>query len=156
MELSINDQLLRHMFRFKKVGPAFSSELDFNVTELAIMRRISKNASVTESNECIADIQNRLYITKAAVSQTLNSLEKKGYISREIHKTDRRRVILALTPIGQDYLDTKSEHMYSMLSEIISRFGVENTKSLIKLLDQFADTVDEIKVENSKKDKTND
>jgi DNA-binding MarR family transcriptional regulator len=45
-----------------------------------------------------------LATTKGTASQTLKSLEKKGYIRRAQHETDRRKCLLELTDEGQAVL----------------------------------------------------
>nr|WP_162306303.1 MarR family transcriptional regulator [Brevibacillus laterosporus] len=43
---------------------------------------ITGNTSCPDKKVYVSDIQSNLYITKPAVSQMLNTLEKKGYVIR--------------------------------------------------------------------------
>lgn len=40
----------------------------------------------------------------ARIAVVLNTLEKKGYITRAIDPSDRRRVLVSLTPAGAEYI----------------------------------------------------
>lgn len=147
MDSTLIEQLARSIFRFKKVGMTFQPEIDVSMGEIVVMNGIAKNASGLEQNISVSDIQNNLYITKPAVSQMLNSLEKKGYISREIDTNDRRKILVALTPKGQDIVKSMREYFNNMLSEIIDRLGEDNTIQLIELFNRFADISEELKSE---------
>ncbi len=75
----------------------------------------------------------------------MNSLEKKGYINREIDKVDRRKVIVTLTKAGKEVWKETKESADNNLEEFISRLGDEKTKQLIALLNDVSDISVEMK-----------
>lgn len=137
MERQLKEELARALFRFKKVGVHFPPQLDIHMGEFFLMYRLVKDGS--ENQVSTADLQEKLFVTKPAVSQMYKSLEKKGYIQRETDKSDRRKVVVSLTPLGHEILQQVKEYFDSRLSEIIARFGEENTIQLIDLFSRFAD-----------------
>ncbi len=147
MDNTLNEQLVRSIFRFKKVGMSFHPELGVSMGEIIVMNGIARNSSVSDKSMCVSDIQTNLYITKPAVSQVLRSLEKKEYIIRTTDTDDRRKILIALTPKGQEFVKSLKEHFSSLLNEIISRFGEDNTKQLIELFNLFADISEDLKSE---------
>lgn len=146
MDGNLKEQLIRVMLRFKKLGMTFPLGFDIRMGELFVMNGIAGNTSCS-------DIQSNLYITKPAVSQILNTLEKKGYVNREIDKSDRRKISVTLTPQGQEILKETKKYADMTLGTTISRFGEENTRQLISLLTQLVDISEEIKHEISPADK---
>ena len=49
----------------------------------------------------MSDIAKRLNVTMGTLTTNMNSLEEKGYIIRERSKTDKRVVLVVLTPKGK-------------------------------------------------------
>jgi DNA-binding MarR family transcriptional regulator len=153
---SLKEQLVLSMFRFKKMGTSFPAgmdldinKLDINMVELAFMKNISENDIDSDENVCASELQNFLYITKAAVSQMVGALEKKGYLNRDINKQNRRKITLTLTPKGQDTLKYMEESFDKLLTKIISQLGEDDTKQFVRILNRFADIIDELKNENN-------
>ena len=151
MDSDLKEQLARSMFRFKKIGIHFPPELGVHTGEFFLLRRIAKN-----SCSSVADIQSKLFITKPAVSQMFNSLEKKGYIKREIDSNDRRKFVVTLTPKGHEILQDMQEYFKKMLTEMISRFGEDNTRQFIELFNRFANISDQLNSEGLKENSKGD
>ncbi len=147
MDKGLQKELANSIFRFRKVGQTFHQGIRLHMSEVFILHKISENEFDSKHNALMSDIQCELHITKPAISQTLNSLEKKGYINRLIDEKDRRRFILKLTPKGERTVASLKQHIDQVMEEIISRFGEENTNQLIKLFNRFADISEEVKLE---------
>jgi DNA-binding MarR family transcriptional regulator len=77
----------------------------------------------------------------------LNSLEKKGYVSRAIDKTDRRRISVTLTAEGMKVLKAMTQYMDQTLGTTVMRFGEENTRQLISLFTLLADISEDVQAE---------
>jgi DNA-binding MarR family transcriptional regulator len=84
-----------------------------------------------------------LAVSKAAVSQMLGSLEKRGYIRREIDRDNRRKIIITLTEQGETAVDDAEKKMDALMSRIIMQFGEKDTRNFTRLLDRFSEVVDE-------------
>ena len=151
MDRSLKEELVQTMHRIKKVGMSRSTGFGINRGDLIVMQTIAKNAARPEKSVYVSDIQSKLYITKPAVSQILNALEKKGYVSREIDKNDRRKIAVTLTPNGQEILEQMKADADQMLETVISRLGEENTRQMIKLFTLMADISEDIKREEELK-----
>jgi DNA-binding MarR family transcriptional regulator len=120
------------------------TDTDISLAELALMKGIMDKTLDSDG----AKIQEALCIKKAAVSQMLGVLEKKGYITRDINKENRRKIILRLTKKGETLINKTEKKVNALLSEIISRFGETDIKQLIVLFERFADIVNGIKEED--------
>lgn len=152
MKDTLSEQLVRSMFRFKKVVMTSHHGLDINMGEIVVMSRIAEMASCDDNGMFVSDIQRNLHITKPAISQMYNSLEKRGYIVREIDPEDRRKIQVTLTTKGHEVLQEVKKYTGMMLDQVISRLGESDTKQLINLFNRFADISEEIKKEQIKID----
>lgn len=148
---SMRKQFMDALFRFKKIGESFHRKSDISMRELFMMQSIKENALRQRNNIDMPVIQNNLHVTQAAVSQMLNSLEKKGYIIRDIDKTNRRKITVTLTQKGEVLLDSTIGEHDRMMEKVFSCFGEDNTRQLITLLNALSDVVDELKSENNNK-----
>jgi len=144
MEEMLKNELMGFMFRLKKIVMMFSTGPDIHMGELTLMQWIEKNSAREDGNELLSEIQSNLHITKPAISQMLNSLEKKGYITREIDKTDRRKTIKKVTPYGLEIMGRMKKDTDETFSRVISGFGEKKTEQLIKLFDEFSDVSENI------------
>jgi DNA-binding MarR family transcriptional regulator len=124
---------------------------NFRMVELAMLDKIANGMS---GSACcpgaavnVSEINKDMFVTKSAVSQTLNVLEKEGYITREMDRGDRRKITVTLTPQGESALKSAQLQADQMLETVVSRFGEDNTKKLIELFEKFMDTVESLKEE---------
>ena len=146
MDMILKEQLMRSMFRFKKIASvAFRPGVDISMGEIALMKSLEDKSFHSGEEELSSNVHNRLHITKPAISQMYKTLEKKGYITREIDTSDRRKIIASLTPEGREILKGMMMNANRMLDEIIARLGVEDTRQLIELFNRLADISEDIK-----------
>lgn len=141
MDAQLRAEFMNAAIRFKKAGMPAPKGNPIRTGEVFVLERISENSvSMTE-------IQSSLFMTKPAVSQILNSLERRGLIRREIDPSDRRRIMVTLTGSGKRFIAAKRNEMDCMLDRILDRLGEENTREFIRLLNILADISEEIKRE---------
>jgi DNA-binding MarR family transcriptional regulator len=89
-------------------------------------------------------MQSTLSVSKAAVSQTLGSLEKKGYIERGIDRNNRRKILITLTESGAAALQNSTDTLDALTASLITRFGEADTANLITLVNRFAELVEDL------------
>ncbi|MHB9291588.1 hypothetical protein Holit_00666 [Hollandina sp. SP2] len=156
MQDELKHDLLHSLFRFKKVSTAISRALSdaegggLSMTELSALGCISTysetNCSSREQTEHTTHhtMHKTVAVSKAAVSQMLGSLEKRGYIQREIDRENRRKIIISLTNKGKVTVDKAGKDLDELMSRIIARFGEKDTRTLVRMLNQFEEVVDEV------------
>jgi DNA-binding MarR family transcriptional regulator len=71
------------------------------------------------------------------IAAILNSLERKGWIIREIDETDRRRILVSLTSAGKQFVHEKHQAIKDMTENVLRRLGEEDTQELLRLLDRL-------------------
>lgn len=152
MNPNLKKELINLIFRLKKIRPTQLPGVNLHMGELFVMRKIAEltpdsSRADSEANINMTDIQNSLHITKPAVSQMLNALEKKGYINREIDPKDHRRFITSLTPRGEQITVAMRDYIDRAITQTITRFGEENMAQMINLFNQFINIVEDVQTE---------
>ncbi len=147
MDNDYKEKYLSAMIRFKSVGMKFPSECGIQWSELLIMEKICRDYMC--ANDCInvSEIHEDMFISKPAVSQTLNNLEKKGYIVREIDTHDRRKISVQPTNEGKEVLGRSAMTYDEKIQYLFNQLGQDDMETLLRLLNKLADIVDDIENE---------
>lgn len=73
-----------------------------------------------------------------------NALIKRGLIVRGASQTDRRRVVIGITPAGRRFVRKLAPTMFPVLHELFDGFSAANLASLDHLLVRLAGNVDRL------------
>ena len=136
MSSDLREQFFTSIVHFRKLEATLSSECEMQMNEMAILHSIAG----TCCRECpcmnldVPKIQQKLHISKPAISYILNTLEKKNYITREIDPKDRRKVSISATPEGRAAAEQSMKKYDEIWDEILKHFGEDNMKNLIELI----------------------
>ncbi len=79
-------------------------------------------------------IADRLIISRASVTSLLDSLEKRGYVRRQPHHSDRRMLQLELTPAGRKVADQFRPVVHHQQKEWLNVLTEEEQAQLIQML----------------------
>ena len=90
-----------------------------------------------------AGLSEALGVSKSAISQTMNSIEEKGYITRTIDCEDRRQPMISLTDAGKEALMRGRESIYQNCMVCLDRFGKEKTEQFLTLLEELTTICEE-------------
>lgn len=82
----------------------------------------------------MSEIAKRLGVTVGTLTTNMNSLEDKGYIVRERSKTDKRVVLVVLTPKGKKANYHHKDFHKDMIKAIVNGLDEEEMKVMIKCL----------------------
>lgn len=154
MNQSLRNELMRTIFQFKSLvgsglgGVSVENKSSLNMTELILMKGIVGNTVDSENNVGLSDIREYLSISKAAVSQMLGSLEKKGFINRDIDRNNRRNLIVTLTPEGHRILECQYSQFNNKIEKIIDRLGEDDVNQMITIVNHMIEITNEINNES--------
>lgn len=154
MNQHLESQLIHSIFRFKSLASSglgmdtAGNKSGLNMTELILMNGFANNTDDPENNVGLSDIRGYLSISKGAVSQMLGSLEKKGFINRDIDKSNRRNLIVTLTPEGRRILEQQYNEFSDRLEKIVSRLGEDDVKQMIKIVNHMIEITNELNSES--------
>lgn len=89
------------------------------------------------------DLCEKINVQKSQMNQILGSLERRGYLERHRSESDRRQVLLTLTPQGQQAYALSHQIAQTLLSAVEERLGPEGMESLSNYLQIANATVQE-------------
>ena len=150
MEQNLEVQLVQSIFQFKRLinsglgMDATDNKNSLNMAELILMSGVANNTANSEGNVGMSDIRSYLQVTKGAVSQMLSSLEKKGFINRDINKSNRRNLIVTLTAEGRQILERQYGEFTDRLEKIISRLGEDDVRQMITIVNRMIEITNDI------------
>lgn len=89
----------------------------------------------------LTDIVKKRGVTKPAIARQLRVLRDLGYVSQKIAGDDRRRHILALTPLGKRVEQQAGEAARAAFDDWVGRLGEDKMKALLSLLKEVGDKI---------------
>ena len=143
------EQFMAAMLRMKKAAACFTPTDNLQFSEIVIMYKASTGCGLEGGGFSASEIQRVIHITKPAVSQSLNNLEKKGFIVRSIDRTDRRKIIVTLTPEGEAELQDAMQCQNAAMEKVYTQFGEENIRQLVLLVNRLMDILEELDIDNN-------
>lgn len=89
------------------------------------------------------DISKLMNISPSAVSQTLNRLEKNGYIKRSINPNNRREVFVELDTKGIKYIKINEEIELSIIERFYSKLDLADITALRDIMYKLKRIIEE-------------
>ena len=90
------------------------------------------------------DICLKMNISSARVAVVLNSLEKKGLITRKIDENDRRKVIVSITADGRESAEKQYNHIIEGASKMLGLLGENDAKEYVRIMGKMMDIMPEL------------
>jgi|GEM_PF-422922 len=110
-------------------GDAPSSARVRLLMHLLIHHRMGRTEGLQPS-----ELSEHLRVSRNTVSSLLNALEEQGYIERRIHPTDRRQMLVRITPDGEALLRAHAPEFGAYLVELFSALTEDEQNTLMVLL----------------------
>lgn len=107
--------------------------MKFSKGELFILKILLKSDTTISPTQ----LSEKLNSSKARISAILNSLEKKGEITREIDKENRRNIKVTITERGKEHIMNELKQGYNFFSKALTKMGKEDTEQFISLIKKF-------------------
>lgn len=73
----------------------------------------------------------------ARIAVVLNTLEKKGYITRAIDPSDRRRVLVSLTSSGAEYIQGVRQQLRQRMCALLEELGKEDAEEYLRITERM-------------------
>lgn len=115
-----------------------------NPSEYAMLKTIIKlTKDSQEAYVRVSDLTKTLNITAPSITKTLNALEKKGLISREVEKQNRRNTLVFITEKGAKLKSENDKIVSDFLLKVYDRVGRENIMQFLQLSELIIDAIDD-------------
>ena len=79
------------------------------------------------------EISGEMGISSARIAAALNSLEKKGLVTRRIDPEDRRRILVELTELGKEQARKHTEEILDNITQILSVLSEEDAREYVRI-----------------------
>ena len=120
-------------------------ELGLNIPEFALLKQLKLREERGESGGAwLSGMGEYLRVSKAAVSQMLGALERRGLVTREPDPENRRTIIVHLTEKGNELIRDFEREFDVYLIMLIERFGEKDTREIIRLIYKFMEIIETI------------
>lgn len=80
-----------------------------------------------------SDLSQQLHASTARVAVVLNTLEKKGLISRSIDPLDRRRILVSLTDAGREYAAAVRVQLCEGMKRLLEELGEQDAQEYLRI-----------------------
>jgi len=146
-----NEEYLCRIFAMLKKVEKFSAlkeKTELNNTELRLISEIIFEKQ--QGRRLIStQLAKRLHVTRSAISQIVNNLEKRGVIQRVAAEDDRKIAYIELTDNAMDIYRKAKQAGVDFVGKFLKEFGKENLDQLLALTDSFWETACKISNENA-------
>lgn len=123
LDLYISDEFNRH-------------GLDLTKAQLIVLRRLAKNDGIPQNN--LAFITNR---DKTSLTRLIHTMEKKGLVTRQIDKTDKRINLVYISTTGANILEKAYPILGKINKEITNGLDQITIETVIKNLKQIGSNI---------------
>ena len=122
----------------------------FNDTEIQLLVAIL-DAKYDGKRVISTQLAKALGITRAAVSQMVNRLEREGVVNRVADDVDRKIAYIELSEEVQALYEKDLKEYMDRVGQVVEKFGAERFETLYALIDEFLTLVEEEKALFQKK-----
>lgn len=143
-EQEICEQFLKVMRRMEKVGDdLFSDKLTNNeFIALCILEEEQKKQK-EGTGIYVSMLAAGMKSSSPAVSRLLRTMEEKGFVERSVDKNDRRNTFVCITEQGKRVHSEKIGWMGEIFMDTIHQIGFEKMGEMLRLLENFAQRMEE-------------
>lgn len=91
------------------------------------------------------DISQEMGVSSARIATALNRLEDKGFVTRQIDRGDRRRILVDVTKEGRDVAKKHWQSMLGATENMLKFLGEHDAKEYVRIKSKLADMISECK-----------
>jgi DNA-binding MarR family transcriptional regulator len=121
--------------------------LQLTSTQLEILMILSKN-----SNQTTGELAKSLFFTQSAITQTVETLYRRGLVVRLPGKNDRRIIQLHLSPAGRKITDRIHTMKHENMQLLVSSLSEDEVKTMISAIEKSTAMLKENQQKTSKKE----
>lgn len=112
----------------------------FNNSELRMLEEI---VAADKKGERLISTQlaDKVGVTRSAISQIVNRLSEKGLVQRVPDDVDRKIAYIELTGNAKELYNAQRKRMGEVVAKVVADFGADKANQMLKLVDEFCDSV---------------
>ena len=128
------EEYMEQMHMFRRFKPQQKINESMHGETFALHHIASNSGPVIPS-----EISDAIGISGARIAATLNSLENKGYITRRIDTSDRRRILITLTDKGREQEEAHRRMLCETIEKMLRQLGEHDAKEYIRISRKMAE-----------------
>ncbi|NLY08710.1 MAG: MarR family transcriptional regulator [Tissierellia bacterium] len=132
--LELANQFLHYMHIFKGYGHQKKIDETMQGETFVLLYIMRKRRMVLPS-----EISNEMNISSARVAAILNTLENKGFITRQIDQSDRRQILVDLTVAGKEVAEAHHKKVVSGTAKMLEFLGENDSGELVRIMGKLAE-----------------
>ena len=86
-------------------------------------------------------LADKVGVTRSAISQMVNRLSEKGLVQRVPDDVDRKIAYIELTGNAKELYNAQRKRMGDVVAKVVADFGADKANQMLKLVDEFCDSV---------------
>ena len=98
--------------------------------EVFVLQYIAKSHGEVQPGE----ISIEMNVSTARIATALNSLEKKGLITRRIDTNNRRHIIVGITPEGEALAEEQRRNAYGIIAKMLESLGEHDAVEYVRIM----------------------
>nr|BFD67566.1 hypothetical protein HAGR004_25880 [Bdellovibrio sp. HAGR004] len=124
---------IRHIFKALRVSSSqFEKELGLSAAQIFVMKKLKQEPGLS-----INDLALRTTTHQSSVSVVVKKLEEQGFVSRTVSPEDSRKVVVSLTPSGQEKLGEIPRTVQEDMIDALQKMSPEKTEALAQIMKEF-------------------
>ena len=128
------DEFLRYMHSFRRFKPQQQINESMQGEAFALHHIATSDGHIIPS-----EISSAVGISSARIAATLNSMESKGYITRQIDPSDRRRILVTLTDKGREQEAEYRSKLAETIERMLKLLGEHDANEYIRIMRKMAE-----------------
>ena len=137
------EEILRSLRRIVRTVSIHSRELrkevGLTVPQLLCLRAIQQ----AEPKEIgLGEVSEQVKLARATITGIIDRLERAGLVERKRGESDRRRVLVGLTPAGREYLGRAPQPLQERFTRRITKLSREEQQVLLQGLERIVDLLE--------------
>ena len=139
------EELLNNMFMFHK------TKSQKNIAEALQGEAFVLSYIAFHSNGVLpGDISCEMNVSSARIAAVLNNLEKKGLITRQINKNDRRKILVKVTEQGKLLAENHHKGLLGITAKTLELLGERDAAEYVRITGRLAEITPNINISDLK------
>jgi len=134
--------------KFSRFYARFLTQADLTLQQYALLNQL-----VTAGTMSMTDAGEKLMITKPAVTNLVDRLEKGAFIKRIAHPEDRRIYLLEIQPKGRKVVREIQSVILKFLLKALNKFEPAERQVVVRFYALLSNTIDENLAQDKKEKK---
>lgn len=130
----IVQKIMKCLSEFRRLHKHKSPISDLTHSETMVLFCIKNYVETHEIGIKTSELSNILNVASPTITQQVNSLERRGFVERNVDKEDRRAVRIKVTEKGEEVFKKASEEFEASINGLVEYLGSDQSEQLANLL----------------------